>query len=190
MQMSTDAKRYYAVLGVDPASSDEEIRVAFRRRAKDLHPDAGSGDANAFILLKRAYDTLSDPDRRADYDRTCEPPAEPPPEPRWPPPDRVARAMQPLPMPMVKPPRRGGIGIGRYVIAFIVMAAISLGAIQAMISFTEAPPSIRTRDMPAANKSAGPDTLLATPAETPAAPGSSKSGFWDPTPAPSRPKTP
>ena len=79
--MHTDAKHYYAVLGVDPVASEEIIRSAFRRRAKELHPDAEAGDASAFILLKRAYDTLMDPKGRAAYDRDCQPAWQPAPQP-------------------------------------------------------------------------------------------------------------
>ena len=94
--MSTDAKRYYAVLGVDPLASAEAIHVAFRRRAKELHPDAQSGDATAFILLKRAYDTLHNPVDRAAYDRVCAP--APPIDPPAPHADSYRRA-QPMPAP-------------------------------------------------------------------------------------------
>ena len=168
--MSTDAKRYYAVLGVDPLATAETIRIAFRRRAKELHPDAQSGDATAFILLKRAYDTLTDPVDRAAYDRFCtpdpqthpraEPRTEPPAEPRR---TTVHRAPRPMPPPpQVRAIRRSGVGIRRYVIAFIIMAAISLGGVQAMIMLTEAPPSIQTR---ARAKSA--ETSPAEPASAP-----------------------
>lgn len=181
--MSTDAKRYYAVLGVDPLASVETIRVAFRRRAKELHPDAQSGDASAFILLKRAYDTLCDPLDRAAYDRACAP---------TPPIDRPApyaepylraQPMPPPPFPRGRPPRRSGVGIGRYVIAFIIMAAISLGGVEVMIMLTEAPPSIQTR---ASVKEAETTTPPAVTNEPSPAPGSTKSGFWDAGPTPAR----
>jgi hypothetical protein len=47
----------HAVLGVSAGASAEEMKAAFRRRARELHPDHG-GDAAAFIALKRAYDGL------------------------------------------------------------------------------------------------------------------------------------
>ncbi|RYY14429.1 MAG: J domain-containing protein [Alphaproteobacteria bacterium] len=190
--MSTDAKRYYAVLGVDPLASAEAIHVAFRRRAKELHPDAQSGDATAFILLKRAYDTLHNPVDRAAYDRVCAP--APPIDPPAPHADSYRRA-QPMPappFPHAKRPRRSAprrsISIRRYVVAFIIMATISLGGVQAMIMLTEAPPSIRTR---ASGKQAEVPGATPTPAvtsEPSPAPGSSKSGFWDADPAPTRRK--
>ena len=181
--MHTDAQRYYGILGVDPAASDKAIRVAFRRRAKQLHPDAPTGDAAEFILLKRAYDILSEPNQRAGYDRDCAPAPQATPH-RW-----TVPPLPPMPPPRPIPRRRGGVGFTRYVIAFIIMAAISLGGIQAMISLTEAPPSIRTRDQagPSPGPSLGPSRTAAdtapNPEATTVAPGSSKSGFWDPTPA-------
>ncbi len=172
--MSTDAKRYYAVLGVDPSASVETIRVAFRRRAKELHPDAQSGDATAFILLKRAYDTLTNPVDRVAYDRFCGP------EPRAEAPRRATVRRPMPPPPQVKAIRRSGVGIRRYVIAFLIMAAISLGGVEAMIMLTEAPPSIQTRTR--GKRAEAPSAESASTPEPSLAPGSSKSGFWDATP--------
>lgn len=50
------------VLEVDPDADDEAIRVAFRERARELHPDAPDGDAEAFQDVIAAYDRLK-PDR-------------------------------------------------------------------------------------------------------------------------------
>ncbi|MGM0673183.1 MAG: J domain-containing protein [Spirochaetota bacterium] len=65
---------YYEILGVDSSSSYEEIKKAFRRKAKQLHPDMAAsereGDAAHIHTLIRAYETLKDPLRRAEYDRT------------------------------------------------------------------------------------------------------------------------
>ena len=64
-------KDYYKILGVRPDSDRREIRRAYRKRAKDVHPDlaAGSRQPEAdFILLREAYDVLSTPDIRAEYD--------------------------------------------------------------------------------------------------------------------------
>jgi hypothetical protein len=58
---------YYELLGVAQDASPEEIRSAYRALAKAMHPDTG-GTAGAFRLLREAYDTLADPDRRAEYD--------------------------------------------------------------------------------------------------------------------------
>ncbi len=64
----------YRVLGVKPSASAAEIKRAFRQRAKELHPDipanqASGGDTDARMRdLIRAYETLSDPARRAEFD--------------------------------------------------------------------------------------------------------------------------
>ncbi|MDT7724568.1 MAG: hypothetical protein QOI21_1144 [Actinomycetota bacterium] len=60
---------YYELLGVRRNASPAEIKAAYRALAKAAHPDMG-GTAGMFHLLRTAYDTLSDPDRRADYDDT------------------------------------------------------------------------------------------------------------------------
>ncbi len=63
---------YYALLGVSPQASPEEIKRAYRQRARELHPDAKPDDAHAeerFKEVARAYEVLSDPDQRARYDR-------------------------------------------------------------------------------------------------------------------------
>ncbi len=61
----------YKVLGVPREASTEEVRKAYRRKAKKAHPDAG-GDAVKFGALQRAHDVLVDPTRRANYDATGE----------------------------------------------------------------------------------------------------------------------
>jgi len=66
------AKRdYYSVLGVDRQATDEEIKKAFRRLARQYHPDVSrSPDAEAkFKEINEAYEVLSDGDKRAMYDR-------------------------------------------------------------------------------------------------------------------------
>jgi hypothetical protein len=70
--MNSDPSGLYARLDVDPAAPPEAIAAAFRRKARVLHPDVTeTGDAEAFIRVKQAYDVLSDADRRAAYDRTA-----------------------------------------------------------------------------------------------------------------------
>jgi molecular chaperone DnaJ len=62
---------YYEVLGIDRGASTDEIRRAFRSLAKEYHPDVNkSPDAEAkFKEINEAYAVLSDPERRAAYDR-------------------------------------------------------------------------------------------------------------------------
>ena len=62
----------YQLLGVPPAASRDEIAQAWRRPARDEHPDSRPGDADApgrFRTLAEAYQVLGDPARRAAYDR-------------------------------------------------------------------------------------------------------------------------
>ena len=60
-------KDYYQILGVPKNASEDDIKRAFRRQAMQHHPDRG-GDQNRFQEINEAYATLSDPQRRAEYD--------------------------------------------------------------------------------------------------------------------------
>lgn len=62
---------YYEYLCVDPAASDGELRAAYRRRARELHPDTNKDPRaeDQFKALGRVWDTLKDPAKRANYDR-------------------------------------------------------------------------------------------------------------------------
>jgi molecular chaperone DnaJ len=63
---------YYDLLGLDKAASAEEIKKAYRKQALQYHPDRNPGDKAAeekFKQINEAYAILSDPDKRAHYDR-------------------------------------------------------------------------------------------------------------------------
>jgi molecular chaperone DnaJ len=62
---------YYELLGVSRDAGPDEIKRAYRRRARELHPDANPDDTSAEARFKEvavAYETLSDPQRRQQYD--------------------------------------------------------------------------------------------------------------------------
>jgi curved DNA-binding protein CbpA len=59
---------YYAILGVSENATYEEIRSAFRRLAKAYHPDRNPEGKEQFELIVRAYETLTDPVKKASYD--------------------------------------------------------------------------------------------------------------------------
>jgi curved DNA-binding protein CbpA len=64
---------YYFLLGVPEDADADTIRSAFRALARQYHPDAGEGSsADRFREILIAYETLSDPRRRGDYDRSLQ----------------------------------------------------------------------------------------------------------------------
>jgi len=64
------AENYYVILGVAGDASPEEIKAAYRRQVKRLHPDYYGEDREPFLAIQEAYDVLSDPERRQAYDDT------------------------------------------------------------------------------------------------------------------------
>ena len=58
---------YYDVLGIKPGASPDEIKKAYRKLASKHHPDKG-GDQQRFKDISVAYDTLSNPQKKAEYD--------------------------------------------------------------------------------------------------------------------------
>ena len=72
--MATTARDYYQVLGVSRTASADDIKKAYRRLARQYHPDLHAGGKKAemekkFKELNEAHEVLSDPDKRKKYDQ-------------------------------------------------------------------------------------------------------------------------
>jgi curved DNA-binding protein CbpA len=79
-----DRRSFYEILGVDPSASTEEIREAFRRLARQEHPDRYMGAERAraearFQAITEAYNVLSDPEKKTRYDEASSAGASAPP---------------------------------------------------------------------------------------------------------------
>src|SRR5512143_4355264 len=70
--MSLEYKDYYKILGVSRTATDDEIRKAFRKLARQYHPDVAKNKAGAedkFKEINEANEVLSDPEKRKRYDQ-------------------------------------------------------------------------------------------------------------------------
>lgn len=111
--MMTAAVDYYEVLGVSPTASDAEVKAAYHKAIRATHPDSG-GTAALFRLVQEAGETLTDQQRRAEYDTARTKPPEPEAPPAAPPPPAdewvvedipVVEDTPPPPKPTPSPPR-------------------------------------------------------------------------------------
>ncbi|MBN2131609.1 MAG: J domain-containing protein [Sedimentisphaerales bacterium] len=62
------AKSYYAILGITATASQSDVKAAYRRLAKEFHPDRYAGADRPFLKVQEAYSVLSDSSRRREYD--------------------------------------------------------------------------------------------------------------------------
>src|SRR6476619_3414036 len=69
--MANGSADYYKVLGVDKKASQEDIKKAYRKLARQYHPDTNkdAGAEERFKQISEAYDVLGDPEKRKRYDR-------------------------------------------------------------------------------------------------------------------------
>lgn len=66
-------KNYYIILGIPDNSTQEDIKTAYRRLAKEFHPDRYGQNQVPFQVIQEAYSVLSDPQSRNSYDRSIQP---------------------------------------------------------------------------------------------------------------------
>ena len=63
------AKSYFAILGISPTATADEIRSAYRRLVKEFHPDYYAGGSETFRDIQEAYSVLGNTRRRREYEQ-------------------------------------------------------------------------------------------------------------------------
>jgi hypothetical protein len=124
--MGADPAGFYARLEISPAAAPDVIAAAFRRKARVLHPDVvETGNAEAFMHMKEAYDVLGDAERRAAYDRAAQAVTTPGP------------VMRPAAMPATRGPRLSDLSL----VLWVALGGLfCLAAVMAAVELADAPP--------------------------------------------------
>jgi hypothetical protein len=162
-----DPEGYYARLGVDPGAGAQTISAAYRRKARVLHPDIpGTGNADAFVALKQAYDVLIQPVRRAAYDRLARQSAAP----QQPPGEIQPTPYPDMPAPPTRHPRLHDLPIAVWAGMAVLLA---LGIVEVGLHLLSQPGQTRRETIPA--------NARAVPAP---APGEVASSDYGPAPVP------
>ena len=97
------AKSYYAILGVSSSATPEEIRKAFRRLAKEFHPDHYAGGRETFQEIQEAYSVLGDAQRRRQYEQSFTQPRVQ--RPSYPEPEPLVPEAEPIDLGVISPVR-------------------------------------------------------------------------------------
>jgi molecular chaperone DnaJ len=96
------AKSYYTILEVTSGATSDEVHSAYRRLAKEYHPDHYEGGSDRFRQIQEAYSILGDPSRRKDYEKRLS--------------EKVRSRRSPGPMPHAQPepliPEQGAVDLG------------------------------------------------------------------------------
>jgi DnaJ-class molecular chaperone len=95
------AKSYFVILGVSPSATADEIKSAYRRLAKEFHPDHYTGGNNTFREIQEAYSVLGNARRRQEYEKQMS---------KKPVKTSVKRMYHPEPEPLI--PEKDAIDIG------------------------------------------------------------------------------